>query len=267
MPEFTCQLKQYRVAKGLTQEQLAGKLGVSAPAVNKWERGNSYPDITLLPVLARLLPREIAVPPAEGGLLNQFAVLRDSRCWHCVLMVLFSASATYTVYTYLTPTLTGTLGLPETAVSPVLLGMGLCSAASNLFSGRLAEKGGLKPLPLFFAAQVLLFAVLPLLLVNRWLGLVGLFAMGLLMYLLNTPVQVHSLGLAEAEYPAAASLCASVQPVSYNFGIAAGSFAGSLVQDAWGLRLLGVPAAVFALLSLWQCKGLLKSIRLRSERR
>ena len=103
--------------------------------------------------------------------------------------------------------------------------------------------------------------VLPLLLVNRWLGLTGLFAMGLLMYLLNTPVQVHSLGLAEAEYPAAASLCASVQPVSYNFGIAVGSFAGSLVQDAWGLRLLGVPAAVFALLSLWQCKGLLRSIQ------
>ena len=153
------------------------------------------------------------------------------------------------------------LGLPETAVSPVLLGMGLCSAASNLFSGCLAEKGGLKPLPVFFAAQVLLFAVLPLLLVNRWLGLTGLFAMGLLMYLLNTPVQVHSLGLAEAEYPAAASLCASVQPVSYNFGIAAGSFAGSLVQDAWGLRLLGVPAAVFALLSLWQCRGLLRSIQ------
>lgn len=97
--------------------------------------------LVLLPVLARLLPREIDVPPAEGCLLNQFAVLRDSRCWHCVLMVLFSASATYTVYTYLTPTLTGTLGLPETAVSPVLLGMGLCSAASNLFSGCLAEKG------------------------------------------------------------------------------------------------------------------------------
>ena len=159
------------------------------------------------------------------------------------------------------------LGLPETAVSPVLLGMGLCSAASNLFSGCLAEKGGLKPLPVFFAAQVLLFAVLPLLLVNRWLGLTGLFAMGLLMYLLNTPVQVHSLGLAEAEYPAAASLCASVQPVSYNFGIAAGSFAGSLVQDAWGLRLLGVPAAVFALLSLWQCRGLLRSIQRGKTRR
>lgn len=39
--------------------------------------------LVLLPVLARLLPREIDVPPAEGGLLNQFAVLRDSRCWRC----------------------------------------------------------------------------------------------------------------------------------------------------------------------------------------
>ena len=48
-------IRTRRQALGLTQEQLAGKLGVSAPAVNKWERGNSYPDITLLPVLARTL--------------------------------------------------------------------------------------------------------------------------------------------------------------------------------------------------------------------
>ena len=48
-------IRTRRTALGLTQEQLAGKLGVSAPAVNKWERGNSYPDITLLPVLARTL--------------------------------------------------------------------------------------------------------------------------------------------------------------------------------------------------------------------
>lgn len=39
----------------LTQEQIAEFLGVSTPAVNKWEKGNTYPDITLLPALARLL--------------------------------------------------------------------------------------------------------------------------------------------------------------------------------------------------------------------
>lgn len=48
-------IRARRMELGLTQEQLASLLGVSAPAVNKWERGNSYPDITLLPVLARTL--------------------------------------------------------------------------------------------------------------------------------------------------------------------------------------------------------------------
>lgn len=48
-----------RRAKGLTQEQLAGLLGVSAPAVSKWETGASYPDITLLCPLARALDTNV----------------------------------------------------------------------------------------------------------------------------------------------------------------------------------------------------------------
>lgn len=39
----------------LTQEQLASYLGVTPPAVHKWEKGISYPDVALLPALARLL--------------------------------------------------------------------------------------------------------------------------------------------------------------------------------------------------------------------
>lgn len=48
-------IKGRRNAQGLTQEQVADYLGVSTPAVNKWEKGSCYPDITILPALARLL--------------------------------------------------------------------------------------------------------------------------------------------------------------------------------------------------------------------
>lgn len=34
-------IRTYRKKKGLTQEEMAGRLGVTAPAVNKWEKGVS----------------------------------------------------------------------------------------------------------------------------------------------------------------------------------------------------------------------------------
>ncbi len=46
---------ELRRKKGMTQEQLAAILGVSAPAVSKWETDSSCPDIALLCPLARAL--------------------------------------------------------------------------------------------------------------------------------------------------------------------------------------------------------------------
>ena len=48
-------IQERRKALGLTQEQVAEYLNVSIPAVSKWEKGATSPDISLLPPLARLL--------------------------------------------------------------------------------------------------------------------------------------------------------------------------------------------------------------------
>ncbi|WP_455716236.1 helix-turn-helix domain-containing protein [Anaerosporobacter sp.] len=52
-------IRKYRKEQHLTQEQVANYLGVTAPAVNKWENGISYPDITLLAPLARFLRTDV----------------------------------------------------------------------------------------------------------------------------------------------------------------------------------------------------------------
>lgn len=48
-------IRENRKRKNMTQEEMANRLGVTAPAVNKWENGNSQPDIMLLAPIARLL--------------------------------------------------------------------------------------------------------------------------------------------------------------------------------------------------------------------
>lgn len=45
-------LKELRTKHNLTQEQLAELIGVSSQAVSKWENNISYPDVSLLPILA-----------------------------------------------------------------------------------------------------------------------------------------------------------------------------------------------------------------------
>lgn len=45
-------VKALRKQRNLTQEQIAEALGVSCQAISKWETNSSYPDISLLPIIA-----------------------------------------------------------------------------------------------------------------------------------------------------------------------------------------------------------------------
>lgn len=50
--EFGSILRKLRIEAGLTQTDLADELNVTSQAISKWERGDNYPEITLLPRLA-----------------------------------------------------------------------------------------------------------------------------------------------------------------------------------------------------------------------
>ena len=59
-------LYELRRASGMSQEELAEKLGVSRQAVSKWETGKGYPDISLLEPLAAFFRDAIAVSKLSG---------------------------------------------------------------------------------------------------------------------------------------------------------------------------------------------------------
>ena len=51
---FSENLKKYRLAKNLTQEQVAESLSVNSQTVSRWECGTTLPDVLTLPEIARL---------------------------------------------------------------------------------------------------------------------------------------------------------------------------------------------------------------------
>lgn len=103
-----------RREKGVTQEELAIHLGVSKPAVSKWESGQCYPDIALLPILAAYFDisvdqllgyqpqmsaegiRRLYLRLAEGFASSPFAVVHAEcrqyikdyfSCWHLLFLM------------------------------------------------------------------------------------------------------------------------------------------------------------------------------------
>ena len=57
-------LKKLRRSRDLTQEEVATHIGISYQSISKWERGDGYPDITMLPTLANYF--EVSVDELIG---------------------------------------------------------------------------------------------------------------------------------------------------------------------------------------------------------
>lgn len=54
MTIFSKNLKRFRIAKNMTQEQAGDALGVSTQTVSRWECNTTLPDVTILPKIAAL---------------------------------------------------------------------------------------------------------------------------------------------------------------------------------------------------------------------
>lgn len=125
----------------------------------------------------------------------------------------------------------------------------------------MAAHDGLKKLPWVYGLQTFCLILLPFASGHLILGGSLLFLLGVLMYLLNSPLQLHFLKVAAEDYPACANLASSFISVFFNFGIASGSAAGGMIVKHWGLTYVGVGGAFLGFLAVLFCLMLLKILQ------
>lgn len=199
-------------------------------------------------LLGWLLPRQ--VEQIQGSIKNQLVLLKDRRIYVGIALVLFTAATMYAYYTYIRPLLTTALGFSTQSLNWLLFLIGIMSIISNRLSGMLAERNGLRIMPRFYIADVILLAVLPVGLAFKFGGLGILLVLSLIVTIINSPIQIHFLNIAEEEYPQSTVLASSLNSIFFNFGISLGSATASGLLGVVGLNHISWGAAVYATISL-----------------
>lgn len=206
--------------------------------------------VVITVLLAVLLPGDLKQSNEQNSSLkSQLIIFTDRRILLGVLVVIFNFTGIYVIYTYLRSIFVSTLGLTTALVTPLFMLYGLMTLFSNQLSGRLAARQGLVKMPQIYVVLAVSFLLLPLCLNVTWLSLTILMNMGLSMYLINSPIQLHFLGITEENYPQSTVLAASLHSIFCNVGIAMGSAIGGLLVTNVGLVSVGSGGAVFIVLT------------------
>ena len=208
--------------------------------------------IVLMVLMVTVLPRNSHI--VRIGCLPQFRLFLDRRIQLGVADVMFGAAASYVFYTYLTPIMRDEMHVPERFLSIGLVVFGAACLWSNLYGGKLADRGrGVEPLthirPIYCVHTLLLASLI----LVHWVPAYGvplLVVLGMFMYLQNSASQVLYMDVAAQSHPGSLNLAASLNSMSFNIGIALGSAVGGLVNDHLGLMWLGPVGAVFTLLAV-----------------
>mgnify|MGYP002732227158 FL=1 len=203
--------------------------------------------VVLIIGMVAVLPRNSHV--AKIGFLPQFRLFFDRRIQLGVLDVVCGAAASYVFYTYLTPIMRDEVHVPEQYLSVGLVIFGAACLWSNLYGGKLADRGrGVEPLthirPIYCAHAVLMASLV----VAHWVPVYGallLVVLGMFMYLQNSASQVLYMDVASQSHPGSLNLAASLNSMSFNIGIAIGSAVGGVVNGHFGLMWLGPVGALF----------------------
>ena len=226
----------------------AGKLLAASVGWHYALLGTLGLSVAVCAALVALLPREGAADiPASAR--EQLPLLRDLRCLCGMAIFVFGVGSVYTFYGYVTPYLEDVLGLDAVAASTVLMAYGAMTFISNLASGWIDARFGVKALVATFPLQGLLLFALFCVGPVAGAAVPIILGIGLSMYFVSVPCVSLFMTTAAQEYPQALTLASSLEPTAFNTGIAFGSAVGGAVLSGIGIAYVGAVGAVFALVA------------------
>lgn len=192
----------------------------------------------------------------QSSLKKQIGLLTNPRIIIAFFIPALSIGATYTVYTYLTPLMQDVLFVPDQYNSLVFLLYGVVSVFSTLIGGKLATRNGIGKLRYVFLIQAVILASLYVSSNSIVAGLISISFIALVVYIMNSTMQLYFIDLADKHFPSAKDLASSLTPVSVNVGIAIGSALGGfvttnmeLIDVSWSGGIVAIAASLLTFLS------------------
>jgi len=198
-------------------------------------------------VLAVFVPRS-AADTKPAPLRDELAVLARPQVLLGLAMTVLGYAGVFVVFTYIQPLLTRLAGLPEAAVSPILLVFGGGLAAGNLLGGKLADKAPMRAVLATLAVLAVVLGSMQLALHTPVTTVIFVAVLGIAAFATVSPLQLRVLEKASG---AGQNLASSLNIAAFNLGNALGAWVGGVVIERGpGLGALGWVAALITLMGL-----------------
>ncbi|MDC9622902.1 MFS transporter [Xenorhabdus sp. XENO-7] len=188
---------------------------------------------------------------------RHLTILFDRRLLAGASVPMLSYTASFALYTFITPILLSITGVSVETASGVLLAYGIGAAVGTVWGGRLTDRQGMDLASLILLVGIAVVLAAMSFSMTHSLLMIGLTALlGLATYGAIPPLQSRILMLAKRHTPYAMDIASGMNIAAFNAGVVLGSVIGGVTVREWGLETLtwvGAVTGVLAIVSLvWQ---------------
>lgn len=207
-----------------------------------------------------LLPRE-GETDVPATFKEQAGLLREPSVIFGLLVFVFGVGSIYVFYGFITPYLEQILGMDTMAASTTLMVYGGICLISNLLGGWFDGRFGMPSLLVIFPVIALVLLSITLTGSSMPWALIVIFALALVMYCFSIACITQFMRIARERHPKSITLATSLEPMSFNVGIAFGTMVGGFVVAGPGIAYSGAVGAVLAVVAWLMAIGMIHCLK------